>query len=57
MQNLTHLHQISLVQESSACPGEVGPGPPIQDMRQHKNLQHFPSQDAWSVIHHKCEAL
>ena len=30
----------------SACPGEVGSGSPIKDMRQHKNLQRFPREDA-----------
>ena len=32
---------------ASACPGEVGSGSPIKDMRQHKNLQRFPREDAW----------
>ena len=41
----------------SACPGEVGSGSPIKDMRQRKNLQRFPREDAWSVIRYEWEAL
>ena len=42
---------------ASACPGEMASGSPIKDMRQHGNLQRFPRDDAWSVIHYGWEAL
>ena len=34
--------QTARVADASACPGEVGSGSPIKDMRQHKNQQRFP---------------
>src|ERR1700739_1289514 len=42
---------------TGACPGEVGSGSPMKDMRQHRNLRRFPREGAWSMTHYRWEAL